>query len=70
MSSKQVSFKFDGNQVAALEIIKTKLHAVSQAEAIRKSLNLTSALAIAREKGYKIILESEDGSEKQELLIV
>jgi len=67
--SKQVSFKFDGNQVDALENIRTKLHANTQAEAIRKSLNLTSALATAKSKGYKIILESKDG-EKQELLIL
>lgn len=36
----------------------------------RKSLNLTSALATATEKGYKVILESPDGKERQELLIL
>lgn len=70
MSSKQVSFKFDGKQVEALDNIKNKLHAGTQAEAIRKSLNLTSALATATAKGYKIILESPDGKERQELLIL
>lgn len=68
--SKQVSFKFDSQQTEALENIKTKLHAATQAEAIRKSLNLTSALATAREQGYKVILESPDGVEHQELLII
>jgi len=70
MASKQVSFKFDGSQVEALENIRIKLHAGTQAEAIRKSLNLTSALATARERGYKIILESEDGKEQKEIIIV
>jgi len=70
MKTKQVSFKFDGTQVEALENIKTKLHASSQAEAIRKSLNLTSALATAHERGFKIVIESPDGETSQEIMIL
>ncbi len=65
---RRVSFKFDEQQTEALENIKIKLHASTQAEAIRKSLNLTSALATAKENGYAIIVKK--GSEEQELLIV
>lgn len=68
--SKQVSFKFDKQQTEALENIREQLHASSQAEAIRKSLNLTSALATATGKGYKVIVRSEDGKEETELLII
>ncbi len=66
--SKQVSFKFDEQQTEALDNIKTTLHASTQAEAIRKSLNLTSALASAKKNGYTILIRK--GDEEQELLIV
>ena len=62
---KQVSFKFDSEQVVRLKNIQKQLHTSSQAEAIRRSLNLTSVLASAEEKGYKILIEDDQGNVQQ-----
>ena len=67
--SKQVSFKFEDAQIDALDSIKKNLHAATQAEAIRRSINLTNALAAAEKRGIKIILENEKTGEKQQLVI-
>ncbi len=57
---KQVNFRFNEEQLAALEQLQADLKAESQAETLRRSLNLVGALLESVKDGYEIILRKND----------
>ena len=64
MSKKQLVFRFSGDQVKVLDQLRCRLEADTHAEALRRSINIAHAIAIAESEGYTIIME-KDGEDPQ-----
>lgn len=65
---KQVNFRFNEEQLAALEQLQLDLKAESQAETLRRSLNLVGALIKSQKEGFEIILKSKDEEKHLQLV--
>lgn len=63
--SKLVQVKMLDNTLNELDDLQQRTHALSRSDAVRKSIEIVSALAKSVEKGDKIIIESKNGTQKQ-----
>lgn len=63
--SKILQVKVLDNTLQELDYLQKKIHAPSMSDTVRRSIEITSALARSVEKGDKIIIQSKDGAQKQ-----
>ncbi|HAC32967.1 MAG TPA: hypothetical protein DCF45_00455 [Gammaproteobacteria bacterium] len=63
------SFKFDQKTSKVLENLRDHYGAASKAEILRKAIALLDIAAEADDKKQKLVIESEDGSTKREIVI-
>lgn len=63
--SKLLQVKVLDNTVDEINELQKKIHAPSISDTVRRSIEITSALARSVEKGDKIIIEAKNGDKKQ-----
>lgn len=63
--SKSEEYMFDGDKLEALDAIRVATKSKTNAEAIRKGLNLLSVLTAAQDNGSSILIKDKEGHVKK-----